>query len=135
MSPSVSAEAVVREYYDALRDGDPLAQYFADDERTVKFGISESLFGGSEIAAALEEQTETTDEWTVESHNLVVDERDGFATVADEVTMAWTKTTTGERFRFDSRWSATLVDRAADDGSSASDWRFVAMHVSAPREL
>ncbi|PGF16819.1 hypothetical protein CP556_12295 [Natrinema sp. CBA1119] len=129
------AEAVVREYYDALRHGDPLAPYFADDERTVKFGIGESLFGGSEIAAALEEQTETTDEWTVESHNLLVTERDGVATVADEVTMAWTKTTTGERFRFDSRWSGALVERDSDDGSSASDWRFVAMHVSAPREL
>ncbi|WP_226038986.1 nuclear transport factor 2 family protein [Natrinema sp. DC36] len=134
MSPSVSAEAVVREYYDALRGGDPLAPYFVDDERTVKFGIGESLFGGSEIAAALEEQTETTDEWTVESHNLVVTERDGFATVADEVTMAWTKTMTGERFRFDSRWSATLIERDSDD-SSAIDWRFVSMHVSAPREL
>jgi hypothetical protein len=135
MSQSASAEAVVREYYDALRDGDPLAPYFADDERTVKFGISESLFGGSEIAAALEEQTETTDEWTVESTNLVVDERDGFATVTDEVTMAWTKTTTGERYRFDSRWSATLVERDSDDDSSASDWRFAVMHVSAPHQL
>ncbi|QLK27144.1 nuclear transport factor 2 family protein [Natrinema zhouii] len=135
MSPSATPEAVVREYYEALRDGDPLEPYFCDDESTVKFGISESLFGGSEIAAALEEQTETTAEWTVESANLVVDERDGFATVADEVTMAWTDATTGERYRFESRWSGTLVECDPDDGSSASEWRFAVLHVSAPHQL
>ncbi|MDF9744020.1 nuclear transport factor 2 family protein [Natrinema salsiterrestre] len=134
MSPSTSPEAVVRDYYDALRDGDPLTPYFLADESTVKFGISESLFGGDEVAAALEEQTETTAEWRVESHNLVATERDGFATVADEVTMAWTDATTGERHRFESRWSAALVKRETDD-SSAGDWGFVSMHVSAPREL
>ncbi|QCS41712.1 nuclear transport factor 2 family protein [Natrinema versiforme] len=128
------AETVVRNYYDALRNGDPLAPYFLADESTVKFGISESLFGGQEVSAALEEQTETTDDWTIESRNLVVEERDAFATVADEVDMAWTDTETGEQYRFDSRWSATLV-RQSDDGSSASDWRFATMHVSAPREL
>ncbi|WP_222917732.1 nuclear transport factor 2 family protein [Natrinema sp. SYSU A 869] len=135
MPPSASAEAVIRDYYDALRDGDPLSPYFSDTESTVKFGISESLFGGAEVAAALEEQTETTDEWTVKSDNLVVTERDGVATFADEVTMAWTDTTTGERYRFDSRWSATLVERDAADDSSVSDWQFVAMHVSAPHVL
>ncbi|WP_226480199.1 nuclear transport factor 2 family protein [Natrinema amylolyticum] len=135
MPPSASAEAAVRDYYDALRDGDPLTPFFSDAESTVKFGISESLFGGSEVAAALEEQTETTDEWVVESGNLVVTDRDGVATFADEVTMAWTDVTTGERYRFDSRWSGTLVERTSDDGSSASDWQFVAMHVSAPHDL
>ncbi|PCR89243.1 nuclear transport factor 2-like protein [Natrinema ejinorense] len=134
MPPSASAEAVVRDYYDALRDGDPLSPYFSDADSTVKFGISESLFGGDDVAAALETQTETTDEWVVESGHLVVTERDGFATVADEVVMAWTKTTTGERYRFDSRWSATLVERDPDD-SSESDWAFTTMHVSAPHEL
>ncbi|MGQ3410930.1 nuclear transport factor 2 family protein [Natrinema sp. LN54] len=128
------AETVVRNYYDALRNGDPLEPYFLAGESTVKFGISESLFGGSEVATALEEQTETTDDWTIESRNLVVKERDAFATVADEVDMEWTDTDSGERYRFDSRWSATLV-RQSDDGSSASDWRFATMHVSAPREL
>lgn len=127
-----SAEAVVRDYYDTLREGDPLAPYFRDDESTVKFGISESLFGGDEVVRALEEQTETTADWSIESRNLVVDERDAFATFADRVAMAWTDTESGERCRFDSRWSGTLV-RASDDDSS--DWRFGTMHVSTPHEL
>lgn len=126
-----SAEAAVRDYYDALREGDPLAPYFRDDESTVKFGISESLFGGGEVTAALETQTETTADWSVESETLVVDERDAFATFADEVVMAWTDTASGERHRFDSRWSGTLV-RGSDD---SSDWQFAVMHVSAPCEL
>ncbi|WP_226007529.1 nuclear transport factor 2 family protein [Natrinema salinisoli] len=134
MPPSASPEAVVRDYYDALRDNEPLAPYFLADESTVKFGISESLFGGDDVAAALAEQRETTAEWHVQSRNLVVTERNGFATVADEVTMAWTDVTTGERHRFDSRWSGTLVE-VSDDDSSASDWQFVTMHVSAPHEL
>jgi hypothetical protein len=127
------AEAVVRDYYDALRNGDPLAPYFREAESTVKFGISESLFGGDAVVTALEEQTETTADWTVESRNLVVDRREAFATVADEVIMAWTTTESGERHRFDSRWSGTLVPAEAD--SSAPDWRFALMHVSAPHEL
>ncbi|ELY67611.1 nuclear transport factor 2 family protein [Natrinema versiforme] len=125
------AETVVRNYYDALRSDDPLAPYFLAAESTVKFGISESLFGGREVATALKEQTATTDDWTIESRNLVVEERDGFATVADEVAMAWTDTESGERYRFDSRWSATLVEHLDD----ASNWRFATMHVSAPHEL
>ncbi|WP_408957638.1 nuclear transport factor 2 family protein [Natrinema sp. 74] len=134
MSPRASAEAVVRDYYDALRDGDPLAPYFRDDDSTVKFGISESLFGGREIAAALEEQTETTAGWSIESRHLVVEERDGFATVADEVAMAWTDAESGERHRFDSRWSGTLIERATTDAETP-DWQFAGMHVSAAHEL
>ncbi|WP_254761599.1 hypothetical protein [Natrinema marinum] len=132
------AESVVRDYYDALRDGDPLVPYFRDDDPTVKFGISESLFGGREVAAALEAQTETTTDWSIESRRLVVDERDGFATFADEVAMAWMDTESGERRRFDSRWSGTLIERAAADGAAAADgprWQFAVMHVSAPHEL
>lgn len=126
------AEAIVRDYYDALRRSDPLAPYFRESGSTVKFGISESLFGGDAVATALTEQTETTADWTIESHNLVVDRREAFATYADEVTMAWTETDGGDRHRFDSRWSGTLVP--ADD-SSPPDWQFALMHVSAPREL
>ena len=132
MSPS--AEAVVHDYYDALRNGDPLVPFFRDDVSTVKFGISESLFGSDEIARALAEQTETTDNWTVSSRHLVVDERDNFATMADDVTMAWTDTTSGDRHRFDSRWSATLVNQPPA-GDGARDWRFAMMHVSAPHDL
>ncbi|QCC59676.1 DUF3225 domain-containing protein [Natrinema thermotolerans] len=132
MSATASPEAVVRDYYDALRNGDPLEPYFLADESTVKFGISESLFGGGAVAAALGEQTETTADWTIESRRLVVDRREAVATFADEVTMAWTDTEGGDRRRFDSRWSGTLVP--ADD-SSAPDWQFALMHVSAPHEL
>ncbi|MFD1565052.1 nuclear transport factor 2 family protein [Haloarchaeobius amylolyticus] len=131
MSPS--AKSIVRDYYDALRGGDPLVPYFRDDAATVKFGISESLFGSDEVARALAEQTETTDGWTVSSRHLVVDERDDFATMADDVTMAWTDTESGDRHRFDSRWSGTLVRAAADE--DVPNWQFAVMHVSAPHEL
>ncbi|WP_254524809.1 hypothetical protein [Natrinema caseinilyticum] len=131
------AAAVVREYYDALRDGAPLEPYFLRDESTVKFGISDSLFGGADVATALAEQTETTDNWTIESRHLVVTERNGFATFADEVTMAWTDTDGGDRNRFDSRWSGTLIDRSADASgrNGGPNWQFAQMHVSAPHEL
>ncbi|ELY80761.1 hypothetical protein C488_03195 [Natrinema pellirubrum DSM 15624] len=132
MSATASPETVVRGYYDALRNGDPLELYFRADDSTVKFGISESLFGGGAIAAALAEQTATTADWTIESRGLVVDQRETFATYADEVTMVWTDTEDSDRRRFDSRWSGTLVPT---DDSSAPDWRFALMHVSAPHEL
>ncbi|WP_049921322.1 hypothetical protein [Halopiger djelfimassiliensis] len=135
-----SAENVVRDYYGALRRGDPLEPYVLDGESTVKFGIGEALFGSDEIADALREQTETTADWTVESTNLVVDERSSFATFADEVTMAWTDTDTGDRRRFESRWSGTLVPSTGDSSGRVSDdsrreWVFASLHVSAPREL
>ncbi|WP_049927645.1 nuclear transport factor 2 family protein [Halopiger goleimassiliensis] len=133
---TTSAADVVRDYYDALRAGDPLVPYFRDGETTVKFGISEALFGTEAVADALREQTATTDEWSVESERLVVDEREGFATFADEVTMAWTDTDTGDRMRFDTRWSGTLVPSADADGEgNAPDWQFATMHVSTADEL
>ncbi|MFP8951918.1 nuclear transport factor 2 family protein [Natrialbaceae archaeon A-arb3/5] len=128
----------VRAYYEALRRGEALEPFFLDAETTVKFGISEALFGYEAVADALREQTATTTDWTVESDHLVVDERDGVATVADEVTMAWTDTESGESREFDSRWSGTLhrTDRDADDsGDDDHDWAFATMHVSAPAEL
>lgn len=143
------AETVVRDYYGALRRGDSLEQYFRADESTVKFGISEALFGYDAVADALREQTATTDEWTVESTRLVVDQRDAFATFADEVTMAWTATDSGERNRFETRWSGTMVP-AADDwdrnqnesngqeptpNETAPDWRFTTVHVSTADQL
>ncbi|MFC7115338.1 nuclear transport factor 2 family protein [Natronoarchaeum sp. GCM10025703] len=124
----MTAETTVREYYEALRRGDPLAPFFAREASTVKFGIEERLRGYDDIAAALERQTETTDEWRVDSTDLSVTEREGYAWFADVVGMAWTDTGTGERFTFDSRWSGTLEERG-------EDWQFVSMHVSAPREL
>lgn len=131
------AADTVRSYYDGLRAGEALAPYFSDGETTVKFGIGEALFGAGEVANALGEQTATTTDWTVESTNLVVDERDSFATFADEVLLAWTSGETGERQRYDSRWSGTLVPRdpAAGDLTTTEDdatpaWQFTLMHVS-----
>jgi len=123
----MSAEKAIRDYYDALRAGDPLVPFFAEDEGLVKVGISERLVGYEAVAEGLREQTETTEEWVVESADLRVTEGDGYAWFNDSVRMAWTDTTTGTRHGFDSRWSGTLEER---DG-----WVFVGMHVSAPREL
>ncbi|WP_436344755.1 nuclear transport factor 2 family protein [Natronorubrum sp. FCH18a] len=135
---SEGPETVVRDYYDALRNGDPLEPFFRADESTVKFGISEALFGYDEVSDALREQTETTAEWSVESQNLVVTDRDEVATFADEVTMAWTDTESGERRRFDTRWSGALV-RAAEaseaDQTDDHEWLFTTMHVSTPDDL
>ncbi|WP_440770309.1 nuclear transport factor 2 family protein [Natronorubrum sp. DTA28] len=133
---SEGPESVVRDYYDALRNGDPLEPYFLADESTVKFGISEALFGYDEVSEALQEQTETTAEWTVESRSLTVTDRDGGATFADEVTMAWTDAENGERRRFETRWSGTLV-RPEEESTRAGEheWQFATMHVSAAGEL
>ncbi|ELY47242.1 nuclear transport factor 2 family protein [Natronorubrum sulfidifaciens] len=131
------AETVVRDYYEALRAGEALSPYFLEDASTVKFGISEALFGFEAVSKALCEQTETTTAWTVESHQLVVTERDGVATFADEVTMAWMDLDADERRRFETRWSGTLV-RVGDGETAAADgddWLFATMHVSAANEL
>ena len=119
---------VVREYYRALRDGEPLAPYFSDDETTVKFGISESLWGGAAVATGLREQTVTTTDWAVESRQLTVDSHGETAWFADDVFMSWTDTDARIRYEFDTRWSGTLVD--GDDG-----WQFVGVHVSTAGDL
>lgn len=121
------AEEAIRAYYDRLRENEPLEDAFREGERTVKFGISEALFGSEAVRAALEDQRETTDAWCVESRNLRVEEYDGVARFADEVTMAWTDRESGERRRYDSRWSG-VVERV--DG----EWRFATMHVSTTPE-
>ncbi|WP_121741033.1 nuclear transport factor 2 family protein [Natronorubrum halophilum] len=132
---STTAQATVRDYYDALRNGDLLEPYFLEDESTVKFGISEELFGFERVREALRKQTETTADWTVESDRLEVAERDAFATFADEVTMAWTDTESGEDRRFETRWSGTLVRSAVERADDEQDWLFATMHVSTAREL
>ena len=123
----MDAEATVRSYYDALRDGDDLPPYFAPDDALVKVGISERLSEYDAVAEGLREQTRTTEKWTVRSHDLRVTERERHAWFSDDVYMAWTDVETGARKAFDARWSGTLEDR---DG-----WVLVGMHVSAPREL
>ena len=117
----MSAEATIEDYYDALRAGEPLAPFFAADA-LVKFGIGERLVGGDDIAAGLREQTRTTENWTVESHDLRVTEEGEWAWFADDVRMAWDDSESDEHHDHRTRWSGGL--RQADG------WRFVGMHVS-----
>ncbi|WP_247009292.1 nuclear transport factor 2 family protein [Halorientalis litorea] len=142
----MNAAATVRDYYDALRDGDPLGPFFAADgadETAVKFGISERLVGSDEIRAGLREQTETTTRWAVESRALRVTERSCHAWFSDDVFLSWTDTERGIGYEFDTRWSGTLERQDAPNGTAASnsesegdgDWRFVGMHVSVPGDV
>ena len=132
----MDAEATIRAYYDAVRDGEPLAPFFARDETTVKFGIGEQLCGYSAIERGLERQTETTTGWRLDSRRLTVTERDSCAWFSDEVDMAWTDDA-GTRRAFRSRWSGTIEHRPDvpwDGVPPETPWRFVGMHVSAPGE-
>ena len=127
----MDAEATVRAYYDALRAGDPLYPFFARDESMVKFGIGERLTGYEAVSEGLRAQTETTEEWAVESDRLVVTERDDYAWFSDDVFMAWTDTERTVRYEFETRWSGTMERReGAPEASLDTDWRFVGMHVS-----
>ncbi|MCU4799130.1 nuclear transport factor 2 family protein [Halobacteria archaeon HArc-gm2] len=131
-----SARETVRAYYDALRNGDPLGPFFADDEDLVKFGISERLVGGEAVADGLREQTETTSGWTVDSRALRVTERDDHAWFSDEVFVGWTGSDPPIRFEFETRWSGTLERRGgADDPAVDGDWRVVGMHVSTAGDI
>ncbi|WP_435358711.1 nuclear transport factor 2 family protein [Haloarchaeobius sp. DFWS5] len=129
----MSAEDTVRDYYEALRRGEPLYPYFYEDEVTWKAAISTQYDSYDTVAEALRRQTKTTDEWTVESDALSVTERgDGtYALFHDAVHMAWTDVTTGQRWGFDTRWSGTLecIDEADQE------WQFVQLHVSAPHDI
>jgi hypothetical protein len=133
----MSAEQTVLDYYEALRRGEPLYPYFAEHEDVVKFGIGERLTGYDAIAEGLREQTRTTDDWHVESRNLRVVERDGYAAFSDDVRMVWHDTEKGVDHEFDSRWSGTLevrqvTDEEKEDATGDTDeWLFVGMHVSA----
>lgn len=123
----MDAEATVEAYYDALRDGEPLAPFFAERESLVKVGVSERLVGYEAVAEGLREQTATTEDWSVESHALRTTERERHAWFSDEVSLAWTDAGSGECREFETRWSGTLEARGGE-------WRFVDMHVSAPHD-
>ena len=135
----------VRDYYDALRAGDPLAPFFAPFDDAVKFGISERLVGNEAIATGLREQTERTRDWHVESRNLRVTERDCHAWFSDTVALGWADTETRIRYEFVTRWSGTLERRLTDDSDTAAEsegnpdadgqWQFVGMHVSTASDL
>jgi hypothetical protein len=136
----MSAEDRVRDYYEALRSGDPLAPFFATDETVLKVGISERLVGHHEVAAGLRDQTATTTGWTVDSRDLRVTEREGYAWFADSVWLAWTDTDLNVRYEFETRWSGTLDRRQRDSATETDEtddevWQFVGMHVSTARDL
>ncbi len=126
--PRMGAEETIREYYEALRRGEPLYPYFAERDDATKFGVGERLVGYDAIAEGLREQSRTTDDWTVESSALRVVERDDVARFTDDVALSWTDVEADERRSFDTRWSGTLERH---DG----EWLFTSMHVSAPHEL
>jgi len=125
----MSAESTVREYYEALRRGEPLETFFAETPGVWKGAITTSYRGYDAVAEALREQTRTTTDWVVESRDLSVHEREAFATFADDVRLAWTDDE-GERHEFDTRWSGTLVPVGDED----PEWGFETMHVSAARD-
>jgi hypothetical protein len=125
----MSAEATVRDYYEALRRGEPLYPYFAERPDVVKYGIGERLVGYDEVAEGLRDQTRTTEDWDVVSSALRVTERDEYAWFSDEVEVRWTDVEADREYAFETRWSGTLERRG--DGEDA-EWPFVGMHVSTP---
>jgi len=124
----MSATDHVTEYYQALEAGGPLTPFFAADDSLVKFGISEKRVGYEAVRDGLREQTQTTHEWRVRSHDLRVTEREDYAWFTDSVEMSWTVVEDGTRREFDARWSGTLERRE-------DTWQFVSMHVSAPQRI
>lgn len=117
-----SAEEAVEAYYRALRHGDPLGPFFAAEPGVVKFGISEKLVGHDAVVEGLANQTATTTDWTVESQNRHVTEREDFAWYHDDVRLAWTDTDSDREHDFETRWSGSL--------RRDEDWQFVTLHVS-----
>jgi len=126
----MDARATIQDYYDSLRHGAPLDTFFADDrpadDPIVKVGISERLVGSDSVQAGLRDQTASTSDWTVESRELRVTERDSVAWFSDAVTLAWDED--GTHHEFDTRWSGTLEHRSGD-------WSFVGLHVSVATEF
>lgn len=120
------ARATIESYYEALRDGEPLSPFFVEDPEIVKIGVSEELYGFRRVADGLAEQTGRTDEWSVESHDLVVGNRETFAWFRDEVALSWYDRERYETFTYETRWTGTLERRPPNE------WRFVSMHVSVP---
>lgn len=140
----MSARETVLDYYEALGRGEPLYPYFVERDDVVKVAISERLVGYDAVAEALREQTRTTEDWTVESTDLVVTERGGVAWFDDAVRMEWTLARRGERVGHDARWSGVLERRAVDgsgDGAATdgenrdAEWLFAAMHVSTASDV
>ncbi|MFB6283570.1 MAG: nuclear transport factor 2 family protein [Halobacteria archaeon] len=130
LSMSKSPKEFVESYYETLRDGEPLEPYFRDVETTVKFGISEELYGYDETSEGLRRQTDSTRDWKAVSRDLRIFENDGYARFTDEVTLGWYHVEREDRSEFDTRWSGVMVR-----GSDGNGWVFTQMHVSAPHQL
>ncbi|MDS0220086.1 nuclear transport factor 2 family protein [Haloarcula sp. S1AR25-5A] len=128
----MNARETIEAYYSALRAGDPLAPFFASDgdRSVVKFGISEQLVGTDTVRAGLRAQTETTMDWTVDSHALRVTDREDYAWFSDAVELCWTDAEGKVRHEYDTRWSGTL-----EATGEAREWQFVGMHVSTADDL
>lgn len=126
MTESEPAE-LIRSYYTALRQGDPLGPYFAETTASRKFGISEQLTGYPAIREGLREQTAHTTDWQIQSNDLAVVDQGCHAWFSDFVDMAWTNTESSEQYEFATRWSGMLENN--------SEWQFVGMHVSVPHGL
>ncbi len=123
------AEATVTAYYAALRDGESLSAFFREAPDTVKVGLSERLVGYADVAAGLSEQTATTVDWTVNSHDLSVSVDDETAWFSDQVTLEWTDSQLDTDYSFETRWTGTLTRREPE-----APWQFVTLHVSAANE-
>jgi hypothetical protein len=128
----MNASETIEAYYAALRAGEPLSPFFADDadRSVVKFGISEQLVGTDAVRAGLQEQTETTMDWTVDSRALRVTEREDYAWFSDDVALRWTDTEGKVSHEYDTRWSGVL-----EATGGAREWQFVGMHVSTADDL
>ncbi|ESS06026.1 MAG: hypothetical protein A07HB70_01573 [uncultured archaeon A07HB70] len=122
-------ESFVRDYYEALRRGEPLDPYFSERSDVVKIGVFSRLVGGDRVAEALRRQTARTADWTVESAGLRAFDRGGHAHFVDGVRLAWTDARTDRRHEFDTRWTGLVEARDHEP-------LFVSMHVSAaqPRD-
>lgn len=129
----MTVRETVRDYYEALRRGEPLYPYFAERPEVVKVGVFSRRTGGDAVAEALREQTRTTDDWTVDSRALQVTTPPtaDVAWFADVVDLAWVDTEADVEYAFETRWSGVLEPRGEGDGR---EWVFVQMHVSAPHE-
>lgn len=131
----MSVQETVRDYYEALRGGEPLHPFFLESDRTVKFGVGERLTGYEAVAEGLREQTATTGGWEVNSSRLLVGERPGGAWFSDDVSMGWTDEEADVRHEYDTRWSGPMVrltgeELEAETDSGPGRWRFAGMHVS-----
>lgn len=126
-----SAAGAVRSYYAALRAGDPIAPAFASGEGVVKCGVFSRRVGGDAVAAGLRDQTAATTDWTVESRDLRVTERDDHAWFADAVAMGWRDEGRDRRYDVETRWTGVLERRGPDgEVDPTGEWRFASVHVS-----